>query len=110
VGDRLRRQGQGSDVHARCVGPQTRHPAARDDRVGKREGPPHERGVAGFGLVKELADDETAGVSRPQLAESGLVGDALARAKIGDRGRASEALTQPLRREERSADRHRSRP
>ena len=61
-----------------------------------------ERGVAGFGgLVKELADDETAGISRPQLAESGLVGDAFACSEVRDGSCASEPLTQPLRREER---------
>ena len=61
---------------------------AGDDRVGKLEGPPQQRGVARFVLVEEVADDETAGINRPQLAEPGLVGDALARAQIGDRGRA----------------------
>ena len=66
--------------------------------------------VGGFGLVEELDDDETAGVGRPHLAQPGFVGDALARAEIGDRGRAAEALRQPLRREERRADRRRSRP
>ena len=39
-----------------------------------------------------------------------VVGDALARAEVRDRGRVSEALVQPLRREERRADRRRSRP
>jgi hypothetical protein len=41
--------------------------------------------------MEELGDDETAG-SVARNSRTGRVGDALARAEIGDRGRASEVL------------------
>ena len=109
MGDRDGRQRPGRDVHPRGVGPQRRHAVAGDDRVGKREGAPQQGGVGRLRLVEEVGDDETAGVGGPQLAESGVVGDALARGQVRDRGRVAEALPQPLRREERGADRRRSR-